>query len=412
VTRDVRILWAGQGVSSVGNAVSALALPFVALLDLHAHAWQVGLLSACAFASYAVLALPVGAWLDRRTRRPFVLAGDLGRGLALGSIPIAHALGLLTLTQLVVVALVVGAFSVVFDVAYQSWLPGLVDPGDLVAANGRLGATDSAGRLIGPGVAGLLVAAIGASATVGLDAVSFVAAGAATLAVRNREKLHGAAAAGGGSALAGLRWLTRQTALRAVVACTATANLFVATWLAAETVFLIRTLNAGTTVTGAVLGLGSAGGVFGGLLAARVSQRLGSARTLLLCAAAGGPCALLAVVTTDVAGPWALSFGLLGITATAAIYGAGSVSYRQQATPPALLARVTAAIRVTTYGVLPLGALLGGVLASTAGPRDTLLIAAAGYGSSALWLLPFARTRDLPLSGSLVATTTARQAIA
>jgi MFS family permease len=114
-------------------------------------------LSACTFASYAVLAVPVGAWLDRRTRRPFVLAGDLGRGLALASIPIAHALGLLTLTQLVVVALVVGAFSVVFDVAYQSWLPGLVDPEDLVAANDRLGATDSAGRLIGPGVAGLLV---------------------------------------------------------------------------------------------------------------------------------------------------------------------------------------------------------------------------------------------------------------
>jgi len=87
VTRDVRILWAGQGVSSVGNAVSALALPFVALLDLHAHAWQVGLLSACAFASYAVLALPVGAWLDRRTRRPFVLAGISAAGSRSGRSP-------------------------------------------------------------------------------------------------------------------------------------------------------------------------------------------------------------------------------------------------------------------------------------------------------------------------------------
>lgn len=184
---DFGIVWLGQGISSVGTAVTSLALPLVAITTLHASGWQVAMLTTATYAPSAILALPAGVWLDRRSRRPVVLLADLGRGVALATIPIAAALGKLTVTQLLLVALVVGAFSVFFDVAYQSWLPSVVPRDRLLRANGLLGATNAAGRLSGPGLGGALVSIIGGARTLWIDAGSFAIAAAATSLVRARE---------------------------------------------------------------------------------------------------------------------------------------------------------------------------------------------------------------------------------
>lgn len=398
--RDFRIVWFGQGVSSVGTAVTAVALPLLALLELHVAAWQVGLQTAVTYAAYALLALPSGVWLDRRLRRPVVVAGDAGRLVALASIPLARALGVLTFAQLVVVAAVVGALTVVFDVAYQSWLPSLVEAEALVTANGRLGATDAAGRLAGPGIAGVLVAAIGAGYAIGVDAISFAVAAAATLAVRAREPRR-APSNGQPRRLRaqmreGLAWLRAATVQRQMAVCSATANFFVAVWLAVETVFLVRTLHAPAPVVGGVFAVGSCGGVLGGGLAGRVNRRLGSGRAVFVAAALGGPFALIAPLGTALLGPWSVAAGVFGVSATSAVYNAGVLSYRQRSTPREMLARVTSAVRVITSTALPVGALVGGALATDVGPRTTMIVAAVGYGAAACWLLPLRNQRELP----------------
>ncbi|HEX5493455.1 MAG TPA: MFS transporter [Mycobacteriales bacterium] len=405
VGRDFGVVWLGQGISSLGTAVTTLALPLLALLELHVHAWQVGLLTACTYAAYATLALPAGVWLERRARRPLVIAGDLGRFGALASIPVAQSLDVLTFVQLVVVALVVGALTVVFDVAYQSWLPILVAPDSLVRVNGLLDATASTGRLAGPGVAGFLVASIGAAYTIGSDAASFAIAALATVAVRTGEpdipgRAEGQARHLRGELRAGLSWLRKTVAMRALVASSTTSNFFVATWLAVEAIFLVDTLRASPGTIGVVLALGSGGGILGGVFAGALSRRFGSCRVIVLSAALGGPFALSAPLGTPLLGPWSVAAGLFGVTFTSAVRGAGATSYRQRATPPELITRVTSAVRLAAYATLPAGSLFGGLLASGTTPRTVMVVAAVGYGAAVLWLLPLRAHRDLPLPGA------------
>lgn len=392
--RDFTLVSCGQGVSSVGTAVTSLALPLLAILELHAVAWQIGVLTAATYAAYALLALPLGALLDRRARRPLVILADVGRLIALGTVPITAAYGVLTYAQLVIVAVCTGAFSVVFDVAYQSWLPDLVGRPALLKANARMGAIESAGRLAGPGIAGLLVASVGAAYALGTDALSFGVAALFTVAVLTREQPPAAAARATtltGDVREGLRWLWRAHVLRRITACNSTANFFVAAWAAVETIFLVHTLHAATPLIGAILAVGSSGGIAGAFVASAVTERLGDAFTLCSTMAAGGLCALIAPLGTALLGSWAVAVGLFGLSATNAVYNAAAVSRRQREAPPSMLARATAVNRVVSYGALPLGAVFGGLLASAAGARVTLVVAAAGYGAAAAWLIPLLR---------------------
>lgn len=395
---DFGIVWLGQGVSSIGTAVTTLVLPLVALRTLNAAAWQISLLTAATYTAYAALALPAGVWLDRRHRRPVVLGADACRAVIIASVPIAAVAGALTMTQLVLVALVLGVFGVFFDVAYQSWLPTIVAPSGLVRANGLLGATDAAGRLAGPGIGGALYAAIGGAATLWIDAASFVVAACSTALVSAREPTHTSPSRSvplRQDLKVGWDWLIDARPLRNIVAAMAWMNLFVAVWLAVEVTFLVRTLHTGSATVGVVLALGSTGGIIGGLMSSRLATRIGDARVLCTCAAVAGPCALFVPLTTAVFGPWAMSIGLFGVLLTNALFTAVSTSYRQRLVPAALLARVTSATRLITFAVLPLGALLGGLLVGLTSPRTVLVIAAIGYGSAVLWLKPIARDRDL-----------------
>ncbi len=166
-------LWRANGISQLGTQVSILALPLAALLILHASALGVSLLRAFAVLPFVVFSLPAGVWIDRVRRRPLMIVSDLGRALAMASIPIAYWLGDLSMLQLYVVAAVVGALSVTFDVSYLSFLPGLVERERLGEANSKLLGTQSVATLAGPTLAGALIGAFGAAVAVLADAVSF-----------------------------------------------------------------------------------------------------------------------------------------------------------------------------------------------------------------------------------------------
>jgi MFS family permease len=121
--RDFRLLWGGETVSELGSQVSLLAIPLLAVRTLHATTFEMGLLTTASTAAFLVVGLPAGVWVDRMRRRSVMIVADLGRVLALGSVPVAYALGGLTLAQLFVVTLSSGILTVLFDVAYQSYLP-------------------------------------------------------------------------------------------------------------------------------------------------------------------------------------------------------------------------------------------------------------------------------------------------
>jgi MFS family permease len=136
-----------------GLADSGLALPLIAALTLGATPWQMGLLSAAGTAPILFVGLFAGVWVDRLRRRPLMIAMDIGRAAILLVIPLASALGLLRIEILYVVALLVGALSVLFDVAHLAFLPSLVGREQLVEGNSKLQTTTSVAQVAGPGLA-------------------------------------------------------------------------------------------------------------------------------------------------------------------------------------------------------------------------------------------------------------------
>ena len=184
---DFLKLWAGESVSVFGSQVTVLAVPTVAILILHAGPFQVGILSALEFLAFPTLGLVAGVYADRLRRRPIMIVCDIGRGLALGSIPVAFLLNLLTLEQLYFVALLTGIFTVFFDVSYQSYLPALVDRPNLLEGNTKLEITRSTAQVAGPAVAGFLIQWIGGAKAVAVDALSFFLSALALASIKKPE---------------------------------------------------------------------------------------------------------------------------------------------------------------------------------------------------------------------------------
>jgi MFS family permease len=184
---DFLKLWTGQTISLVGTHVTSLALPLTAILEFKARPFQVGLLTALQFLPFLLFALPAGAWIDRLRRRPLLVVADLARFLVIGSIPLAASLDVLRLAQLYVLAFLSGCFAVVFDIAYQSYLPSLVRRDQLLDANGKLEASHTAAEVAGPGLGGLLVQAFTAPIAIAADAISYLVSAASLLLIKTKE---------------------------------------------------------------------------------------------------------------------------------------------------------------------------------------------------------------------------------
>src|ERR671935_1565697 len=170
---DFLKLWSAQTVSQFGTTVSQVALPLVAVLSLHASAFAVAALGTVEFLPFLLFTLPAGVWVDRLPRRAVLIVGDVGRGLLLASVPIVYLAGHLTLPQLYVVGFLTGILTVFFDVAYQSYLPALVEREHLVEGNSKLEVTRSAGQLAGPPAAGGVIQLLTAPYAVVGDSLSY-----------------------------------------------------------------------------------------------------------------------------------------------------------------------------------------------------------------------------------------------
>jgi MFS family permease len=385
---DFLKLWAGQTVSELGSQFSLLALPLTAIFVLHASAFAVAALTIFEQLPFLLFALPAGVWVDRLARRPILIVGDLGRAVALASIPIAYGFGALQIWHLFLVAFVVGVLTVFFDVAYQSYLPSLVAREELVEGNSKLQASASAGQLGGPGLAGPLIRLAGAPYAVLVDVGSFLVSSAFVLAIRRPDlSARGTAGARPGmraELMEGLRYVLGQPFLRAIATCTANSNFFGNVSYAILFVYLVRRLDLSATLIGVMLSCANLGLLVGAFTAGWIGRRYGVGRTLLWSAIAVGPSLLLIpAAPTGFPVPFlVISLMLFGFSGV--VYNITQISLRQAITAERLQGRMNSVMRFIVWGVLPLGALLGGLLASTVGLRATLWV--GGAGGSLSWI--------------------------
>ncbi|HEY6280125.1 MAG TPA: MFS transporter [Streptosporangiaceae bacterium] len=406
--REFLLLWGGQTVSEAGSAVTILALPLTAVVVLHASTFAVGLLAALVMAAFLVLPLPAGLVVDRLRKRWLMIGCDAARLLIIGTVPLAAALGKLTMAQLYAVALAAGIATVFFDVAYQSYVPLLIRADQLADGNGKLQTTAQAAQVAGPGVGGALVGLLGAAGAMTVDAASYLVSVVSLLFIRTTEPSRRQRQAAGpargrpwAELTAGLSFIFREPILRKIVACTATANLCGGMVAALQIIFLVRVLHVSPAYTGLVISLAALGGVAGGAASGPLSRRIGSARIIWVSILGLGPATLLLPLAQPGLGVLLYVAGWGSYAFSGVLYNVAQLSYRQAICPPELMGRMNAAVRWIVWGTLPIGSLLGGTLGTALGVRPSLWVAAVGAWASGLWVFfsPLRRMRDVPVPG-------------
>jgi MFS family permease len=378
--RDFLSFWGAETISQFGSQVTFLALPLVAILVLEESAFRVAALTSAQFLPFLLFTLPAGVWVDRLRRRPILIAGDLGRALALASVPLAHWLGVLTIWQLYAVAFLVGVGTVFFDVAYQSYVPVLVGREHVVEGNSKLEISRAASTIGGPGLAGGLVAALTAPVAVIVDAISFLASAALLGVIRTpeeappREERRSLRA----ELAEGLRYVFSHPYQRGMVAATAISNFFGQLVFSLLLVYAVRELGLTAGTIGLALSLGSLGTLAAALTAKPIGARLGVGRTITLAALLFGPATLLIALAPERVALPAIVAAMLVLSFGGILYNVTAISLIQAITPDRLLGRANASRRFVVWGVIPLGGLVGGALASTIGLRETMVVGALG----------------------------------
>jgi MFS family permease len=400
---DFLKLWTGETVSLLGSQVSLLALPLAAISILRATNFQVGLLASVERLPFLLVGLPAGVWVDRWPKRPVLIGGDIGRAIALASIPLAYAAGWFTIWQLYAVSFVAGVLTVFFDVAYQSYLPALVGREHLVDGNAKLEISRSVAEIAGPGLAGELIHLLRAPTAVAVDAVSFLASAVGIAAIRRpeprritvprdqragmRKEIH-----------EGLRYVLGHPVLRRIAGCTGMFNLFSILWVTVLLLFMVRTLRFGAGTIGLIFLLGNFGVLLGALVASRLGRRYGIGPVCCAAVAMAGSADLLGPLATRSNGIVLLATAWFVAAVGNVIYNVNQVSLRQSICPQRLLGRMNATMRFLVWGTMPIGGLLAGVLSTVIGLRPALWVGSVGCALSFLWMLSGAvlKVRQIP----------------
>ena len=399
---DFLKLWSAETVSQFGTQISLLALPLVAIDVLHVSAFKVAALTTVEFLPFLLVSLPAGVWVDRLPRRPILIAGDLARAGLLASIPIANAMDVLTIWQLYGVGFVVGIATVFFDIAYQSYLPSLVERQQIIDGNAKLEISRSAAQLGGPGIAGLLVGWLRAPTAVLLDGVSFLGSALFIFSIAKTETSQADRAPRRKMRTElreGLIYVLRHPYLKNIAACTAIFNFSGMMGFAILLVFARRKLDLSPQAIGLAFTLSNIGPLFAALSANRIFARIGVGRTIIASSILGGP--MFLVIPFAPRGHAALALlvpamlfgGFMGV-----VYNIAQVSLRQAITPERIQGRMNSVMRFIVWGAIPLGSFAGGILASLIGIKATLIISGVGCTLAFLPVLfsPVRSVREMP----------------
>ena len=395
-----RRFWTAQTISYLGDQVTLIALPLAAVLAVHATTAEVGYLATATMLPMLVLGVHAGDWVDRAARRRLVLvSADAARVLLLASIPVADALGVLSMVQLYCVAALSGVAAVLFDVGAASVVPALVPGEQRMAGNSLLRGSYSFSWVAGPGLGGLLVQLLTAPFALVFDAASFLASAALIATVDIPEAGAGDRAPGG--VAAGLRFVARHPVLRAYLASGTVLSFCYATYFTLLIVFAVRQLHLVPAQIGLAIGAGAVGALAGSVLTARITRRLGVGAAVILGALIYAA-ALLAIPFASRTHPWAAFATIAGAEFVSGfglmLNDINGLSLQQTLTPERMLGRVSGAIMASTYGARAVAGVVAGTVGTVLGVAPTIALSAAlGVVSiSVLLASPIRSLKQLP----------------
>lgn len=389
--RDFRRLWVASAVSSFGSEMGELALPLLAIITLSASAAEVGLLRTAQFLPFLLATLPLGVLVDRRARRPLMIGADLGRFVLVGTIPVVVWAGVAGMEFLYVAVCAAGVLTVLYQLADFAFVPTVVPSHQLVDANGKLAAAQSANEIAGKGVGGAIVGALTAPVAVLVNATTFLVSALSLWRISTaepvglREPEHQPPRR---YFAEGLRLALRNRYVRPLLGEATTFNFFNEIFILGLLLFAVRDLGLGPVHIGLVFTAGGVGSFLGAWFGARATGRFGYGRVLLLTLILGNtaPVAVLllgdgrAVAVATLGGLFLVMGVGIGVANTHA------VSLRQTAVGDHVRGRVNAAYRLISWGAIPLGAALGGVLAAGLGSEQAMIIGALGMPLATLWV--------------------------
>jgi MFS family permease len=389
--------WTGSTISSLGSAITTVALPLTAVTVVHASTFAVAAITAAGQLPWLVIGLPAGVVVARLPLRETQVAMDLIRGVAIMSIPVLAWAGALTVAQLAAVAALVGIATVIFDVGNSTLMPAIVPAEELTRRNSVHSASYAATALAGPGLGGALVQLLGAATCLLTDSVSYLVSAALLYSLPRPRSLE-ASSVGGGmrrEIAEGCGFVAGHPVIRPCVAWATAVNFVCGALLALTPLYLVRALHARPVLVGLVYAAEGAGSLFGAAITPRLEHRIGSARALLLSAAT---MPLTVVLMPAAFSGWGISLYALGNFTFAAAVVIGSIlarTHRHQVVPRELLPRVMATVRFISWGAIPLGAFLAGGLGSTLGIRGALFVTAGLIllAPAVVWTSPELRRR-------------------
>ena len=377
-------------------------MPVFAVTRLGATEWQMGALTAATTAAFLVIGLPAGAWVDRMRKRRTLIVADLVRAGVLALVVVAALTGNASMPLLYVAALVLSCATVFFDIAHQSYVPGLVGLDRIVEGNSKLQATQSVAMVAAPALVGALLRVVSAPVVVAVNVVAYVASALAVRRIRHVEELPAVADRPPlRAAIAeGLRFVVHQPLLRRIVACTSLSNFATSIGGALSVIYALRILGLDTAALGTVFSASAVGGLVGAVAAGRAARLVGEGRVIPVSALLAVPAYALTPLAHSIGIPAQVPLIVGGtlLSFTVVIYNVAQVSFRQRLCPPALLGRMNASVRFIVWGTMPLGGLLGGWLGTHLGVVATLWVTVVGVAVAALpvVLSPLLTMRTLP----------------
>jgi len=390
--RDFRLLWTGQTISVFGSLTTRLALPLTAIIYLDASALNVVFLGSTNVVAGLLVGLFAGALADRMRRRSIMVAVDVARAAVLGSVPLAAAFGALGMPQLYAVQFLAGSLTVLFDVAYQAYLPTLVEEHELVEGNGKLTATASVAEFSAFSASGWFVQLLTAPGAILIDACTFIASAWSLLRIEAREPAPRPAherESLRAEIATGLRAVRDDRVLRALAVGWMSLSLVSGLMSSVFLLFTNRQLGFSPGVLGLIFGIGGVTAFFGAVVSGWMARRFGSGGAIVIGLAMGATGILLMSGASD-----ASLFAAALLIAQQVIsdpgwtiYEINQVSLRQAMAPPDVLGRINGAMQVAGMAAFLAGTLVAGMVAELVSPRAVVVIAAGVGFAGAFYLL-------------------------
>ena len=395
--RDYMLLWSGQVVSVLGGGISGIAFPLLVLALTRSPA-QAGFVGAVGGLPYLILSLPAGALVDRWDRKRVMILCDIGRGLNAATVPLAAATLSLHMPQLYLNAVVEGTLFVFFNVAEVAALPRVVAKEQLPKASGQNEAASFASALVAPPLGGFLFQTVGRTIPFLADALSYGASVISLLFIKTvfqEERTVGKTSLRS-EIKEGLSWLWHQPLIRFIALLTGGLN-FAGNAVYLIVIILARQEGVSPAIIGVMLAIASLGGFIGSLAAPYFQRRFGFGQVIIATVWIEALLFPLFALTTS-----ALLLGVIfaGVTLCGPIFNAVQLSYRLSIIPDELQGRVNSAVRLVTYGSIPPGIALAGILIQGIGARAAILVYAGVIAILALAVVANPHVRHAQRHGS------------